>query len=372
MDQELRRLLQDLERHMNTGHIERAEKIVIRMLKEYPDHPIALSHAGDFFLHMKEAPLALPLLRRYASIAPLDSKAHFLLGVAYAKVARFWHACESLGKANALRPNDAEIIRQLGWSTGLKGEVEECRNLLLRAIALSPESPFAYADMGASYLFTGDTEKAQAWLAKSLERDPGYHLAKNLQRNLKRDERLPADEQRKRSAEMQDPEYRKKNRIDIMMGELSQMRATQEDLNEVTKEFQSMGLSGQVTSFSDPDSPEGQAAMEYLQRHPRDSEHQGPKLTVAEVNILGKELLSGKTIVDRKKDILITLAHQGTIESFETLKRFYEKRTESELETWTTMALQECKSFLSGKILDEPVITFQDISKKRDLGDKKK
>lgn len=341
------------------GQFAKAEKKFKKILELHPNHPLVIGSLGDFYLQTGQVNLALPLLRRLVAIQGDDYNAHFLLGVAYAKVGRFWHSQNELEKADALKPNDPEITRQMGWGQGLAGEIETGRTLLKKSIALESHSPIAYADLGASYMFTGEYDEAEVWLKKSLSIDPEYRLARQLWEDLKTNRatlaKLSSVEQEKERKKLQSPEYHKQMRIDLMMNGLSQMKETSEDLAEVMLEFKKMGLSGQITMFHDPHTPEGKAAIEYVERHPKIKNLDRQKLTAAKVHQLANRLLSNKTALEEKKDIILTLAHQGSLEALKVLEKYAEK-PDDELMTWARMALDECKSFLSGAILDEPVV----------------
>ena len=73
-----------------------------------------------------------------------------------------------------------------------------------------------------------------------------------------------------------------------------------------------------------------------------------------EVEERSQSLFNPDTPGEEKKETLIILAHQGTVESYRTLERFLET-VEGELEEWAILALEECRMFLEGALLDRDV-----------------
>lgn len=365
--EQIEKLIERAANFFKNGQLERAEIEFRKILEQFPDHHLAIGALGDYYLQIGQVYLALPLLRRLVTIRPFDYLAHFLLGVAYGKVGRYWHCLEELAKADKMKPNDPEIVRQMGVGLGIKGDIKEGRKYLEKAISLEPESPEAYTDLVANYMFNCEYEKAKEWLKKSLDIDPNnpttLRLQKDLKENLAKFEKLSPLEKEKRRKEIQSQEYKKQMRIDLMMHYLSEMGESKEDLAEVMLEFKKMGLSGQITMFHDPNTPEGKAAIEYVERHKKIKDLDSQKLTSPEIKQIVNKLLSKQTPIEEKKDLILTLAHQGSIESLKGLKK-YAKESDDELKIWVEMAINECKSFLAGEILDEPTIQIHKIGKK--------
>lgn len=366
MEEKIEELISRAVSLLENDQIERAEIEFRKILKLFPDHHLAIGTMGDFYLQVGRPDLALPFLRRLKAMKPNDYLSHFLLGVAYGKMARFFLAVEELKKAYELESNNPEIVRQLGIHLGIKGEIEEGRKLLRKAISPDPSLPEPYADLGASYMFNGEYEKAKEYLEKSLRLDSRCPIALQLFEDLKSNqtelEKLSEADKAKRLKELQSQEWRRQKQIDLMMDNLSQMKETEEDIAEVMLEFKEMGLSGQITMFHDPNTPEGRAAIEYVERHKKIKNIDTQKLTSKKIKEITNKLLDNKTGLEEKKDLILILAHQAESEALEGLKQ-YAKNLDRELKIWVQMAIDECKSFLAGKILDEPVIQIHKIGK---------
>lgn len=59
----------------------------------------------------------------------------------------FEHAIEVLTHANIVMPNNAEVIRNLGWAYVMKGEIPRGLALLRRAHLLAPQEMMIVNDL---------------------------------------------------------------------------------------------------------------------------------------------------------------------------------------------------------------------------------
>ena len=73
-----------------------------------------------------------------------------------------------------------------------------------------------------------------------------------------------------------------------------------------------------------------------------------------DISARSQSLFGPSTPLGEKKETLAILAHRGTVESYRTIER-YLKTAEQELEGWSVLALQECRMFLEGFLLDQNV-----------------
>ena len=67
-----------------------------------------------------------------------------------------------------------------------------------------------------------------------------------------------------------------------------------------------------------------------------------------------QSLFGPSTPLEEKRETLAILAHRGTVESYRTIERYLETAGQ-ELEDWSVLALQECRMFLEGFLLDQNV-----------------
>ena len=76
------------------------------------------------------------------------------------------------------------------------------------------------------------------------------------------------------------------------------------------------------------------------------------KLSDKETINLGRALIEKKLPIEAQKKILVLLAHLGTIEACRQIEN-YCNSSDNVLKQWTLLALQECRMFLEGSIMDD-------------------
>ena len=72
-----------------------------------------------------------------------------------------------LTTANIKFPNNAEIIRNLGWSYVMKGEISRGLGLLRRAYVLAPTDMMIINDLGVALMASGAEEEAKKLFEQS-------------------------------------------------------------------------------------------------------------------------------------------------------------------------------------------------------------
>ena len=145
-----------------------------QLLKESPNFPPALCLLGDLFLQAGSPALAVDPLERAVDLSPEIVYSQFLLGCALGRLGNFSRAIHHLTIADRHKPDNPEIIRNLGWMKCMSGDVMDGRALLRQSIKLDPKNSLAYNDLGVSYMFTNDMrlDEAERWLRKALTLDP--------------------------------------------------------------------------------------------------------------------------------------------------------------------------------------------------------
>ena len=124
-----------------------------------------------------------------------------------------------------------------------------------------------------------------------------------------------------------------------------------DEIAEIMAAAQAAGMVTQVTFVDNANSPEGQAAVEYVHSH-----HWLPgnyrTLPREKVEVLGKTLFNPKTRLKKKKKALMLLGHRGSIEAYCILKQ-YVQDPPAKLKVWADMAFEECKTFLATELSEE-------------------
>ena len=126
-------------------------------------------------------------LRELLSTSERDAAVHLLMGQDYFGLAQYKQATDSLEKAVALAPNNAECFLWLGRAYGRRAETSnpfsapgfasKARQMFERAVALDPANREALGDLfdyylGAPGFLGGGENRAEALAAKVAQRDP--------------------------------------------------------------------------------------------------------------------------------------------------------------------------------------------------------
>lgn len=151
-----------------------AIELLYEVVDRFPEFVTGFEMIGDFYLKSAQPALAIRPLEIAQEIDQNRFLSHFLLGCAYGRVFRFDDAIEELEIALELKPNDDEVLRNIGWITCMSGNLEKGRQFLLQALELNPVNGLIYNDLAASYMFsqTRNLDKAKHWLEKALEVEP--------------------------------------------------------------------------------------------------------------------------------------------------------------------------------------------------------
>ncbi|EKE20758.1 MAG: hypothetical protein ACD_7C00492G0010 [uncultured bacterium] len=145
---------------------------------------------------------------------------------------------------------------------------------------------------------------------------------------------------------------------------INEDRIRQEDVADLTKALQKMGLSSSITFVDDRNSMEGKAATEYIQAHHKIPDEYYTAMPENEIEWAKKIIFSEKALTEDKKRALIVLAHVGRTDVYKILKEYKESSgPDAELKLWADMASKECQNFLKSAILDEPFIDIKKMTK---------
>ena len=118
---------------------------------------------------------AFKLSQKAISLNDSSSKAHSLLGKIYLWKKQYDQAIAELEKTIVLNPNDADGLASLGEILCFSGRPKEAIEILKKAIRLNPIPPvWYYHGLGHAYFLTGHYEEAIAVLKRVLIRNPFF------------------------------------------------------------------------------------------------------------------------------------------------------------------------------------------------------
>ena len=164
--------LEEAEQLKLAGHNEEALQILEMLLIEDPENISALEEIADNELSLDHYSRAATAAERAIALDPDSYTGHYILGFLQSVDQKWETAIIHLKKANAIRPNNAEILRCLGWGLFHSGQRAKGIVTLERALNLDSENPLTLCDLGVAYLQTRNFSKAKLLFDKALEFDP--------------------------------------------------------------------------------------------------------------------------------------------------------------------------------------------------------
>jgi tetratricopeptide (TPR) repeat protein len=216
MDKSLREALHLIEQLMNDGQIVDSIELLRELSQTYPENYHIVSLLGECYLMNGSPEKAIKPLQWATKTFPSFRKDlikdlkqdpndneqeeitvtrirrtqertseknvwvdHYLLGCAYGRCMKLRPAIRHLNLADKMNPDNAEIIRNIGWIRCMQEKPDNGRKLLKKAIQLDPSNALAYNDLGASYLFEERLDEAQEWIKKAIEMDPEDNFIRN-------------------------------------------------------------------------------------------------------------------------------------------------------------------------------------------------
>lgn len=158
------------------GKIKDALDILYEVAERHSENESVFLLIGEISLSHNDPQRAIRPLEIALELNQENFRTHFLLGNAYGRILRFEDAIEELLVANEIKPNDDEVLRNLGWIHCMAGQTEKGRQYLKTAMKINPHNCLIYNDMAASYMFSTrrDLESAEIWLKKALSIEPNH------------------------------------------------------------------------------------------------------------------------------------------------------------------------------------------------------
>lgn len=146
--------------------------ILEELLIEDPENISALEEVADNELSLENFDRAEAAAARAITLDDESYTGHYILGFLRSVDQQWDQGIVHLKKANTIRPNNAEILRCLGWALFNSGQRAQGIVTLERALNLDNENPLTLCDLGVSYLQTRNIIKAKSLFDRALELDP--------------------------------------------------------------------------------------------------------------------------------------------------------------------------------------------------------
>ncbi len=164
--------LEEAEQLKLAGRHRDALSILEELLMEDPENIPALEEVADNELSLEHYPRAQTAAAQAIALDDKSYTGHYIIGFLRSVEGQWDTATLHLRKANTLRPNNAEILRCLGWALFNGGQRAQGIVTLERSLNLDHGNPLTLCDLGVAYLQTRNFTKAKSLFDRALELDP--------------------------------------------------------------------------------------------------------------------------------------------------------------------------------------------------------
>ena len=169
-----------------SGHHREALALLEELLLEDPENVSAFEEISDNELSLGEYARSEAAALQAVALDPDSYTGAYILGFLRSRTEQWDEAVTLLRKANALKPNNSEILRCLGWALFNTGERAQGIVTLERALNLDSDSALTLCDLGVAYLQVQNFSKSKALFRRSLELEPENIRAKECMAAVER------------------------------------------------------------------------------------------------------------------------------------------------------------------------------------------
>ncbi|MBP8017197.1 hypothetical protein KAZ01_04265 [Candidatus Gracilibacteria bacterium] len=159
--------IREIENLKCQGNYKKAKEKIEKDLLKYTDDYRFYEELADICLYegnIKKAEMAMSLAQK---LNPDSATGTYLIGYINISKGNFVLGVKFLEKANTLFPNNAEILRNLGWGYNMLGEIKKGIIILKRALNLAPDDKLIMEDLGVALIGDGNTELGEFYLKKA-------------------------------------------------------------------------------------------------------------------------------------------------------------------------------------------------------------
>ena len=171
------------------GKHREALELLEELLFEDPENVSALEEIADNELSLCEYDRAEAAAKQAIELDPESYTGFYILGFLRSRTDEWPEAIGHLQKANALRSNNAEILRCLGWALFNGNQRAQGIVTLERALNLDGDNTMTLCDLGVAYLEVKNVTKAKALFHRVLALDPADERARECAEVVERLER---------------------------------------------------------------------------------------------------------------------------------------------------------------------------------------
>ena len=161
----------------NSGHLQEAEALCLKLLKKYPHHAETLKLLGIISLEQKRYGDSIQYLQDAVHHDPGGIDCYFYLGRALAEGGYLQEAESCLQHVRSCKPDSAQAVFELGRLFKLQGKHDEAVECFRHAVDIKPDFIAAINNLGNLLQASGKTTEAATCYKDVLRLDPGQAAA---------------------------------------------------------------------------------------------------------------------------------------------------------------------------------------------------
>ncbi len=186
IDDQRLKVLREAEQLKMQGEFVRALALLEELIADDPDDVVVLEEIADNELSLENFDRSEVAARRAVTLDKESYTGHYILGFIASHAGQWKESATELRLANALKPNNPEILRCLGWSLFSDGDHVQGVVTLERALNLDSANVLTLCDLGVSYVQLQNFAKAKALFDRAIELDPSNTRALDCQQMVQR------------------------------------------------------------------------------------------------------------------------------------------------------------------------------------------
>ena len=160
------------------GSHREALAILEELLLEDPENAPALEEVADNELSLGQYARAEAAAKQAIALDSGSYTGQYIVGFLRSRTEQWTLAVEHLRKANTLKPNNAEILRCLGWALFHAGQRAQGIVTLERSLNIDHDSSLTLCDLAMVYMDVQNFTKSRLLLKRALDLEPANARAK--------------------------------------------------------------------------------------------------------------------------------------------------------------------------------------------------
>ena len=157
-----------------TGRYVDAEKLSSSITRDLPKHQLAWKVLALALKQNGKISESLIAIQKSVQLEPMDSNAHYNLGVILQELKRLDEAEVSFKKTIELKPDYAEAHNNLGFILQKFKRLDEAEVSFKKTIELKPDYADAHNNLGVTLHLLGRFKESEACYRKTIELKPNY------------------------------------------------------------------------------------------------------------------------------------------------------------------------------------------------------